>query len=57
MFFPLRDLKKASSLSVINQYHLIDINDTVKGLAQNYFKAMLLKNMQDLSQKQNKKPI
>lgn len=57
MFFPLRDLKKASSLSVINQYHLIDINDTVKGLAQNYFKAMLLKNMQDLSQKQNKKTI
>lgn len=57
MFFPLRDLKKASSLSVTNQYHLIVINDTVKGLAQNYFKAMLLKNMQDLSQKQNKKPI
>lgn len=57
MFFPLRDLKKASSLSVTNQYHLIVINDTVKGLAQNYFKAMLLKNMQDLSQKQNKKTI
>lgn len=28
---------------------------TVKGLAQNYFKAMLLKNMQDISQKKKKK--